>query len=349
MGCAGADSAADVYYAARRKEVTMTARWIILLAIGLATIVGPGSSATAQQAGKLPRIGIAFFGPPGGPGLTTLLDGLRDVGLVDGRTAVFEIRYAEGRTERFPALTADLVRLGVDVLISTSTPGALAAKQATSTIPTVAIAVSDPVGSGIVANLGRPGGNITALSLLAPELSVKRLDLLRQALPQATRIAVLWNVANQGMALRFRETETAARTLGVTLDSVGVRTPDEFDAAFDQIAKRRPDALLVLADTVTVANRKRTVEFAEAYRLPAIYEMKEFVDAGGLMSYGIDFSEMYRRAALVVDKILKGAKPADIPVEQPRKFEFIVNQKAARAIGFAVRPSLLLRADQVIE
>jgi putative ABC transport system substrate-binding protein len=318
--------------------------------IVLVVVIGCPLTAPAQQAAKPPRIGIIFYGSAQSPALLhVLLDGLRDIGLVGGRTAAFEIRYAEGRIDRFPALTREVVSLGVDLLITTSTPGALAAKQATSTIPTVVVLVSDPVGSGIAASLARPGGNITGLSMLAPELSAKRLDLLKQAVPRASRVAVLWNVANDGMRLRFRETETAAPILGVTVESVGVRTPEDFEDAFGRMSKRLPDALLVLADTVTMGHLARTVQFAEAHRLPAIYEAKEFVEAGGLMSYGIDFADQYRRAAPLVNKILKGAKPGELPIEQPRKFELVINLKAARALGLTIPPSVLVRADRLIE
>jgi putative ABC transport system substrate-binding protein len=211
------------------------------------------------------------------------------------------------------------------------------------------VAVSDPVGSGLVASLARPGGNITGLSLLAPDLSAKRLDLFKQAMPKLARAAVLWNTANAGMVLRFRETEVAARALGVAIDSVGVQSPGDFEAAFAAISKHRPDALLVLSDTVTTAHRRRAIEFAAANRLPAIYEMREFTDDGGLMSYGISMPEHFRRAAFFVDRVLKGGKPADLPVEQPSKFELVINAKTAKALGLTIPPTLLIRADHVIE
>jgi len=242
-----------------------------------------------------------------------------------------------------------LVNLRVDVLVAVSTPGAIAAKQATDTIPIVMLSVSDPVGSKLVDSLARPGGNATGLSILAPELSAKRLDLLKQALPRLSRVMVLWNSANDGMKLRFREAELAAQTLGVTLQSVAVRSPDDFDAAFAAMTRDRPESLLVLADTVTTANRRRAVEFAASNRIPAIYETRLFVEAGGLMSYGVNMHEHYRRAASYVDRILKGAKPGDLPVEQPTKFELVINMKTAKAIGLTIAPPLLFRADQVIE
>jgi len=205
------------------------------------------------------------------------------------------------------------------------------------------------VGSKLVDSLARPGGNATGLSILAPELSAKRLDLLKQALPRLSRVMVLWNSANDGMKLRFREAELAAQTLGVTLQSVAVRSPDDFDAAFAAMTRDRPESLLVLADTVTTANRRRAVEFAASNRIPAIYETRLFVEAGGLMSYGVNMHEHYRRAASYVDRILKGAKPGDLPVEQPTKFELVINMKTAKAIGLTIAPPLLFRADQVIE
>jgi putative ABC transport system substrate-binding protein len=277
------------------------------------------------------------------------VEGLRGLGWVEGQNVLLEWRYAEGKTDRYPALAAELMALKVDALVAMSTPAALAAKQATTTTPTIMVAVSDPVGSGLVGSLARPGGNITGLSLLAPELSAKRLDLFKQAMPKLGRAAVLWNTANAGMVLRFRETEAASRALGVAIDSVGVQGPGDFEDAFATISKHRPDALLVLADTVTVGHRRRTIEFAAANRLPAIYEMREFTDDGGLMSYGISMPEHFRRAAFLVDKVLKGTKPADLPVEQPSKFELVINMKTAKALGLTIPPVVLLRADQIIE
>jgi putative tryptophan/tyrosine transport system substrate-binding protein len=321
------------------------------LAVALAlSLVLASHAAEAQQTGKLWRIGILFYGSPSAPGpLTSLLDGLRDVGVVEGRTAVFEIRYAEGQTERYSTLAAELVRLRVDLLVAVSTPAIIAAKQATSTIPIVMAAASDPVGTRLVASLAHPGGNITGLSLLAPELSAKRLDLITQTVSPVSRVAVLWNLDNEGMALRFREAQAASRSLGVSIQSVGVRTPADFDGAFSTLTKERPHALLVMADTVTIGQRKRTTDFAASQRLPAIYEARDFVDVGGLMSYGIDGRDHFRRTATFVDRILKGAKPADLPVEQPTKFELVINLKTAKAIGLTIPQPLLLRADQVIE
>jgi ABC-type uncharacterized transport system substrate-binding protein len=323
--------------------------------IGLAVVLAVGLTlaplgAEGQSAGKVYRIGILSGASPASQGnLTALLQGLREAGLVEGRNAVFEIRYAEGRTERFPAFAAELVTLPVDILVATGTPAAVAAKQATSTIPIVMVAASDPVGARLVTSLARPGGNLTGLSLLAPELSAKRLDLLTQAVSPLARVAVLWNLDNEGMALRFRETQAASRVLGVSIQSIGVRTPGDFDGAFATITRERPHGLLVMADTVTLGQRKRTADFAASHRIPTIYEQRDFVDVGGLMSYGIDIVDHYRRAASFVDRVLKGTKPADLPIEQPTKFELVINLKTAKALGLTIPQTLLLRADQVIE
>jgi putative ABC transport system substrate-binding protein len=307
----------------------------------------------AQQAGKVWRIGYLSAGfkevPGSNPGLAPFSQRLHELGYVEGRNVTLEIRHAEGRTERFPALAAELVNLKIDVLVAASTPGALAAKQATSTIPIVMVSVGEPVEVKLVDSLAHPGGNVTGLSLIAPQLAAKRLDLLKEALPKLSRVTVLWNSANQGMRARFQETEVGAQSVGVALQSVTVQSIDDFEPLFATLTRNRPESLLVLADTVTVANRQRTVEFAARNRVPAIYEARTFVDTGGLMSYGVDFSDHYRRAAIYVDKILRGAKPADLPVELPTKFEMVINLKTAKALGLTIPRSLLLRADQVIE
>lgn len=328
-------------------------RAIIKFSAVVAVLLVVPVAVVAQQRAKTPRVGILFYGFPSAseplPVVRAFVDGLRALGWVDGQNMLLEWRYAEGRTDRYPALAAELLALKVDALVAISTPAAVAAKQATTTIPTIMAAVSDPVGSALVSSLAKPGGNITGLSLLAPELSAKRLDLFKQAMPKLSRAAVLWNTANPGMALRFRETEAASRVLGVAIDSVGVQGPGDFENAFATISKHRPDALLVLADTVTVAHRRRTIEFAATSRLPAIYETRDFPDDGGLISYGISMAEHFRRAAFFVDKVLKGARPADLPVEQPSKFELIINMQTAKALGLTIPPSLLVRADQIIE
>jgi len=322
------------------------------LAATSATFVAQCCAAEAQ-AGKVWRIGFlgVTSGPvPGSdPSPNAFLRRLRDLGYIEGKNIALEFRYSEGRTERYPVLAAELVNLKVDVLVAESTPAAIAAKQASSTVPIVMVSVDDPVGAKLIDSLARPGGNITGLSLLAPELAAKRLDLLKQTLPKISRVAVLWNSANEGMRLRFRETQIAAPVLGVTLQSVTVQSPDDFNTVFAAMTRDRPESLLVLADTVTVANSRRTVEFATRNRVPAIYEWRGFVDAGGLMSYGVDFSEHFRRAVYFVDKILKGAKPGDLPVEQPSKFELVINLKTAKTLGLTIPQSLLLRADEIIQ
>ncbi len=325
--------------------------------IGLAVVLtlslfAAPRAAHAQQVGKVSRIGYLALGlrpvPGSDPTFDAFLQGLRELGHVEGRNVALEIRYAEGRNERFPTLAAELVNLKVDVLIAESTPAAIAAKQASSTVPVVMVSVGDPVGAKLIDSLAHPGGNLTGLSLVAPELSAKRLDLFKQTLPKLSRVSVLWNSANVGMRLRVQQTEIAAQTLGVTLQSVAVESPDDFDAVFAALSKDRPESLLVMADTVTATNRSRIVEFAARNRVPAIYEARVFVEAGGLMSYGLDFSNHYRRVAFYVDRILRGAKPADLPVEEPTKFELVINLKTAKALRLTIPQSVLVRADQVI-
>jgi ABC-type uncharacterized transport system substrate-binding protein len=330
-------------------KVTVVTTLLVLLLGGLSA---PAAS-EAQPPGKVWRVGYLGSGfkdvPASNPGFAPFVQSLRDLGYAEGRNLVLETRFAEGRTERFVALAAELVGLKLDLLVATSTPGAVAAKQATSAVPIVMISVGEPVEVGLVESLAHPGGNVTGLSLIAPQLAAKRLDLLKQALPRLARVTVLWNSANQGMHARFQQTQAGAQSLGLALQSVTVQGPDDFEPLFAAMTRERPEALLVLADTVTVANRQRTVDFAARSRVPAIYESRAFVDAGGLMSYGVDVAEHYRRAAFYVDKILRGARPADLPVEQPTKFEMVVNLKTARTLGVTIPQSLLLRADQVIE
>jgi putative ABC transport system substrate-binding protein len=270
------------------------------------------------------------------------------LGYIEGQNLSLEIRYADGKTDRLPVLAAELVKLQMDVILTMSTPAALAAKQATGTIPIVFTNVSDPVGAGVVASLARPGGNLTGMSLLASELSGKRLELLKEAVPKTTRVVMLWNSTNTGMVLRARETEAAAKILGVALRSQGVYDIDTFDSAFTAIARDRPDALLTLVDPFTMSQRRRIVEFAAQHHLPEMYEAREFVEAGGLMAYGPNGADAERRAAVFVDKILKGAKPGDLPVEQPMKFELAINLKTAKALGLTIQRSVLDRADEVI-
>jgi putative ABC transport system substrate-binding protein len=321
--------------------------------LGALALLAAPRAAEAQPAGRMYRIGYLTSGfklvPGSNPGLASFLQSLRELGYVEGRNITVEIRYAEGQPERFPALAAELADLKLDVLVAVSTPGALAAKQATGKIPIVMASVGEPVEVGLVDSLAHPGGNITGLSLIAPQLAAKRLDLLKQALPRLSRVTVLWNSANQGMKTRFQEAQLAAQAVGVTLLPVTVQSPADFEPLFVTMTRDRPESLLVLADTVTIANRQRTVEFAARNRVPAIYEARTFVDSGGLMSYGVDVAEHYRRAAIYVDKVIRGSKPSDLPVEQPTKFELVINLKTATALGLTIPLSVLQRADHVIE
>jgi putative tryptophan/tyrosine transport system substrate-binding protein len=310
-------------------------------------------TAEAQQAGKVPRIGFLVAASASDSAFERWIEafrqGLRDLGYVEGRNIVIEYRYADERYERLPALAAELVRLKVDVIVSHGTPGPLAAKQATSAIPIVTTTAGDPVAAGLVASLARPGGNVTGLSFMAPEMGGKRLQLLKEILPGLSRVAVLWNAANPYASLVVREMEIAATTLGVQLQSLVLRGPDDFAGALAAAATGRAGALTVVEDPLMTTRRSQIVDFAAKSRLPAIYGPKEFVDAGGLMSYGVNAADMYRRAATYVDKILKGAKPADLPIEQPTKFDLVINLKTAKALGLTIPPSLLGRADEVIQ
>jgi putative tryptophan/tyrosine transport system substrate-binding protein len=317
----------------------------------LALLAAP-LEAWAQQTGKVPRIG--WLGGPtretAQPFVRPFLQGLKDLGWVEGQNILIEWRFAGGRAERLPELAADLVRLRVDLIVVPSTPTALAAKNATSTIPLVTVGGNDPVGLGLVTTLARPGGNITGLTImLGPEIAGKQLELLKEAVPKVPRVAVLWNPATPGNALALKEAEIAARALGVELHVLEARSLSDFDGAFAGMSAKRAGALLVLGDVMFVTHRRRLADLATKSRLPAMYAQREYVDDGGLMSYGPVISDNFRRAATYVDKILKGAKPADLPVERPTNFELVINRKVAKAIGLTIPQSLLLRADQVID
>ena len=305
-----------------------------------------------QQADKVPRIG--FLGLTSPSDRPSLLDafrqGLRELGWVEGQNIVIDYRYAEGRVDRLPDLAAELVRLKVDLIVSEGTQGVTAARNATETIPIVMIFVRDPVGNGLIASLARPGGNVTGMSGSAGlEIVAKQLELLKETVPKIRRVAILSNPANAYHQLAIREVNVAARSLGVELQLLGARGPNEFDGAFAAMAKERVGALLVLSDAIFGYHQTRLVDLAARSRLPAAYGVRESVEAGGLMSYGTNFLDLYRRSAAYVDKILKGAKPADLPVEQPTKFELVINLKTAKALGLSVPPGLLAIADEVIE
>jgi putative ABC transport system substrate-binding protein len=310
-------------------------------------------AAEAQQAAKIARIGYLAHDLAANPHLhEAFRQGLRDLGYVEGRNVVIESRSAEGKSERLPALAAELVALKVDVILAGGTPQALAAKQATRTLPIVFTAAADPVASGLVTSLARPGGILTGLSNLAPELVGKCLEQLTQAVPGVTRVAVLWQPGGLGERTErdlLKGAEVATRALGVRLQVVEARGPADFDRAFSDMTRARADALTVLTSTMFNNERRRLVDLAAKNRLPAVYPWREFVDAGGLMSYGPNLADLFRRAATYVDKILKGAKPADLPVEQPTKFELVINLKTAKALGLTIPQSVLGRADEVIQ
>jgi putative ABC transport system substrate-binding protein len=308
------------------------------------------SSADAQQPTKIPRIGyLTATSPSVNPArIEAFRQGLRELGYVEGKNIVIEWRSAEGKLDRVPSLAAELVRLKVDVIVASGPTPTRAAKEATVTIPIVMGFAGDPVGSGFVASLARPGGNITGLSILAPEISGKQLELLKEIVPRLSRVAVLGSSTLPGNAQALRETELAAEAFGVQLQYLDVLGPKDLEAVFRAASKGRANALLVLTGPVFVLQRTQVADLAIKSRLPAIYDRREFVDDGGLMSYGTNFADLSRRAATYVDKILKGAKPADLPVEQPIKFEFIINLKAAKQIGLTIPPNVLARADRVI-
>jgi len=310
-------------------------------------------AAEAQQAAKVPRIGYLAISLAPNPHLTEAFrQGLRDLGHVEGRTVVIEYRDAEAKPERLPALAAELVALKVDVIVAPSTPAALAAKQATRSLPIVFASVPDPVTDGLVTSLARPGANVTGLTSVGSDLVAKRLELLTQAVPAVSRVAVLWQpgaVPERTEKGMLKEADVAARALGVRLQYVEARGPADFDRAFSDMTRARAGALIVSAGAMFFNERSRLADLAAKHRLPAVYPLREHVDAGGLMAYGANFADVFRRAATYVDKILKGAKPADLPVEQPTKFELVINLKTAKALGLTIPPSLLGRADEVMQ
>jgi len=325
-------------------------KWLGLSVIAFVLVVG-GAVAQAQQPKKVPRIGYLA-----GPSLSSLAarieafrQGLRELGYVEGKNIVIEYRSAEGKIDRLPALAAELVRLKVDVIITGGPAPTRSAKEATITIPIVMAQDSDPVANGFVASLARPGGNITGLATLAPELSGKRLELLKEIIPKLSRVAVFGTLNYPGNAQSLREVELAAGAFGVKLQYLDVLDPQDIETAFRAAGKGRADAVLMLNSPVLQTHRTQIAELAVKSRLPAIFPQSEYVEDGGLMSYGTSITDLYRRAATYVDKILKGTKPADLPVEQPTKFEFIINLKAAKQIGLTVPPNVLVRADKVIK
>jgi putative tryptophan/tyrosine transport system substrate-binding protein len=323
----------------RRREFLMT--------LGAGALVAPLAS-FAQQAARMPKIGYVDSGSaPGAPPVGVFREGLRELGYVEGQTITVEYRWAEGNYHRLPDLVAELVRLNVDVIFAGTTP---AARAATATIPIVIGFVADPVGSGIVASLARPGGNVTGWTHLpGPEFAVKRLEVLKDTVPSLTRVSALWNPGNPFHDSSVQPLRAAARTMGFELEAVGARDADELEKAFSTITKQRPQALYVFPDGMFLAEKKRIIGFTAKIRVPAIYGNRDFPEAGGLISYGANTNELHRRTAYFVDKILKGVKPADLPIERPTRFDLVINMKTAKALGLTIQPVLLLRADRVIE
>ena len=305
-------------------------------------------AAGAQQTAKLPRLGFLTAGRDS-PGLPALLEGLRQLDWIEGKTIVLEYRYADNRNDRLPELAAELVRLNVDVIVAAGTLAPLAAKRATATIPLVMTSAGDPLGTRLVSSLAKPGGNVTGLSLMSPDISGKRLELIKHIVPDVLRVAIMWNATNPYPALVFRQTEAAARQLKLEVQSLEVRTPDDVNSALEAALREKANALITVEDPLTVNYRKQIADFAAKNRLPTISGLREYVDVGGLLSYGPALADLYRRAAGYVDKILKGAKPAELPVEQPTKFELVVNLKTARTLGLTIPPDMLAIADAVIE
>jgi putative ABC transport system substrate-binding protein len=307
--------------------------------------------AQAQQPGRVYRVGFLGNSTPAleanlvGP----FRDGLRDLGYIEGRNVLIEYRWAEGNYERFPALIAELIAQKVDVIVTAGTPASLAVKKATASIPLVMVAVGDPVGSGLVASLARPGGNLTGLVSIAPDLEGKRLELLTEVVPKLSHVAFLLNPANAFHVTSEREARAAGKALHLKVEFVAVRAESEFDRAFQAISSQRPGALVMLADRLFLHHRARIVDFAARHRLPTVYAYTELVEAGGLMSFGPSYPGMHRRAAYFVDRILKGAKPGDLPMEQPTKFDLVINLKTAKALGLTIPQAVLLRATAVIQ
>jgi len=332
-----------------RKSKIQNLKWAGVFA-ALVLLVGCVGMAEAQQPAKVPRIGLLSSFSPSDAALwhQAFLQGLRDLGWIEGKNISIEYRYAEGRGDRLPDLAADLVRLKVDVIVAATTTATLPAKNATRAIPIVMASSGDPVASGLVESLARPGGNITGLSQMAPDLAGKRLELLKEIVPKLSRVAVLWYPQGSTSTLSWKELQLPARELGVQLHSLEVRSSKDFAKAFEEATKAHAGALAIMPDPLFAGNLKRIADLAAKSRLPSIFHLREFVDSGGLMTYGPDRSDMYRRAATYVDKILKGAKPADLPVEQPIKFELIINLKTAKQIGLTIPPNVLARADKVI-
>jgi putative tryptophan/tyrosine transport system substrate-binding protein len=325
----------------------MPTKTIVFFLLGLA--LTSVHSVEGQQSQKVAKIGLLSSVSSSAPRNDLLGRELRALGYVEGKNITFEYRYAEGKPDRLPALADELVRLKVDMLVVGSTPNALAVKNATKTIPIVFYNLGDPVAVGLVDSLARPGGNITGFTNIAPVLAGKRLELLKETIPKLSRVSMVWNPQNPASALNWKESQLAARELGLQLHSVEVSSSARYESAFKEIIEARSSAIAVTQDPLNVNNRKVIADLALKNRLPAIYPRTDFVESGGLMSYGPDRVEPYRRAAVMIDKILKGAKPADLPVEQPTKFELMINLKIAKALGLTIPPVVMMRAEKVIK
>ena len=308
-------------------------------------------NAVAQQPGKVPRVGfLTAFSPSDYPlWRKAFRQGLQDLGYTEGQNIVVEYRYANGRPERLPSLAAELVRLRVDIVAAETTPANLAMKQATTTIPIVMTLVADPVGSGLVPSLARPGGNITGLSLQLPDIVPKRLQLLREVVPMVSRVAILWNSASPITPPQLKAAQVAAPALGIQLESLGVRTPADFEGAFQAAIRRRVDALLILDDFFLASHSAQLGALAAKSGLPAMAGVDGFPEAGVLINYGPNFAAITRRSVIYIDKILKGAKPGDLPIEQPTNFELVINLRTAKALGLTISPALMLQGHRVIE
>lgn len=321
------------------------------LVVAISILAAP-LGAHAQPAGEIHRIGYLSAGsaPAAGPFLPAFRQGLRELGWVEGQNIIIDYRFAEGRYDRLPDLAADLVRLKVNIIVAVGTPPTAAAKKATGTIPIVMLGVTDPVGSGLVASLARSGGNVTGMTYDAGLTAMgKGLELLKETVPKVRLVAILSNPAHPVQALLIKDVKAAAESLEVQLQLLEAREPNQFDGAFALMAKKRVDALFVLGDQMFILHRARIADLAAKNRLPSMYVMRDHVEAGGLMSYGPSLLENIRRGAAIVDKVLKGAKPADIPIERPMRFELVINLKTAKALGLTIPQSILVRADQVIE
>jgi putative ABC transport system substrate-binding protein len=340
------DQVSGVRFQPKAGAKTMEKR-IVGLALG-AMLVALCFPAQAQQSGKMPRVGyVSTVGSPDA-NFEELRQGLRDLGYVEGKNIAFEYRAAQGKAELIPGFIAELVQMKVDLLFCSNLPAIHAAKEATKTIPIVMISNVDPVELGLVESFARPGGNITGMTLQSLELSGKRLELLKETFPKLNRVALVWNMGDQSMNLITKQVQAAAPPLGVTIQPSGVRDPSDLDSAFAKLTQTPPDALFSVADRLITSQRKKILEFAVKNKIPTMFDAQAAVEAGALMSYGPSRAEVTRRAAVFVDKILKGTKPADLPVEQPTKFELIINLKTAKQIGLTIPPNVLARADRVI-